>query len=282
MTLDKRLHAYRPDLADTRLRGRVQAERFVEGEAMAVAAPIADLRPAPDAGAGIDTQLLFGETVRVFERRGGWAWVQADLDGYVGYLPESHLGPGEPSSTHWVVQPRTFIYPEPDMKRPRGSALSMGSRITVTGEAETRGTRYLMLAGGGAVIADHCATVGEPACSDYVTIAGRLLETPYLWGGKSAFGIDCSGLVQLSMMMAGRKAPRDSDMQANGLGEEIGFGDLKRGDLVFWKGHVAIVEDPETIIHANGHTMSVAREGLSAAIERIGYLYGKPTCCRRP
>jgi cell wall-associated NlpC family hydrolase len=115
-----------------------------------------------------------------------------------------------------------------------------------------------------------------------VAIAARLLETPYLWGGKSAFGIDCSGLVQLSMMMAGKSAPRDSDMQAACLGHEIGFDELRRGDLVFWKGHVAIMEDEDTIIHSNGHTMSVAREGLKAAVERIGYLYGAPTICRRP
>lgn len=282
MTLDKRLNAYRPDVADARLAGRVEAERFVEGQAMTVAVAVADLRPRPDASAGIDTQLLFGEALRVFERRDGWAWVQADQDGYVGYLPEADLAPREPLATHRIIQPRTFVYPEPDMKRPRGSALSMGSRIAVTGEAETRGTRYLVLAGGGAVIASHCAPVGEPVGDDYVAVAGRLLETPYLWGGKSAFGIDCSGLVQLSLMMTGRIAPRDSDMQARGLGTEIDFGELTRGDLVFWKGHVAIVEDADTIIHANGHTMSVAREGLAEAVKRIGYLYGQPTCCRRP
>ncbi|MET3613862.1 cell wall-associated NlpC family hydrolase [Rhizobium aquaticum] len=281
-TLDRRLNAYRPDLADARLAGRVAAERVVEGEAGAVTAPVADLRPKPDMSAGIDTQLLFGETLRIFERRDGWAWVQAETDGYVGYMAEGDLVSPAQQSTHWIIQPRTFVYPEPDMKRPRALALSLGSRITVIGEAETRGTRYLLLAGGGSVIAAHCVPVGPAAGDDYVAIAARLLETPYLWGGKSAFGIDCSGLVQLSMLMAGKPAPRDSDMQAAGLGAEIGFDELRRGDLVFWKGHVAIMEDEETMIHANGHTMSVAREGLKAAVERIGYLYGKPTVCRRP
>jgi cell wall-associated NlpC family hydrolase len=282
MTLDKRLHAFRADLADLRLRGQVEAARFVDGEAGSVAKPVADLRPNPDRAAGIDTQLLFGEPLRIFERRDGWAWVQAESDGYVGYIAEAELVSPAQQTTHWVIQPRTFVYPEPDMKRPRGPALSMGSRIAVTGEAETRGTRYLLLAGGGAVIAAHCAPMGASIANDYVAIAARLIETPYLWGGKSAFGIDCSGLVQLSMMMAGKAAPRDSDMQAAGLGREIGFDELRRGDLVFWKGHVAIMEDKETIIHANGHTMSVAREGQKAAVERIGYLYGAPATCRRP
>lgn len=282
MTLDRRLNAYRPDLADARLEGQVEASRFVEGEVGTVAVPVADLRPSPDRSAGIDTQLLLGEPLRVFERRDGWAWVQAETDGYVGYMDDSQLVLPAQQTSFWITQPRTFVYPEPDMKRPRGPAMSMGSRIAVAGEAETRGTRYLLLAGGGAVIAAHCALTGTTNGDDYVAIAARLLETPYLWGGKSAFGIDCSGLVQLSMMMAGKTAPRDSDMQAQGLGEEIAFDQLRRGDLVFWKGHVAIMEDETVMIHANGHTMSVAREGLKAAVERIGYLYGAPTICRRP
>jgi len=158
----------------------------------------------------------------------------------------------------------------------------MGSRLTIIGESETRGTRYLTLAGGQSVVAGHCLPVGTAASDDYVAIATRFLETPYLWGGRSGFGIDCSALVQLSMMMTGRKAPRDSDMQAAGLGTPIDRGELRRGDLVFWKGHVALMEDEKTIIHANGHTMSVAREGLDAAIERIGWLYDRPTGYRRP
>ena len=282
MTLDKRLHAFRADLADSRLRGQVEAARFADGTPGTVIAPVADLRLKPDIAAGIDTQLLRGEQIRIFERRDGWAWVQAESDGYVGYMSGNCLVSPVRKVTHRITQPRTFVYPEPDMKRPCGEALSMGSAILVAGEAETRGTRYLLMDGGGAVIAAHCAPLGTASTGDYVAVATRLLETPYLWGGKSAFGIDCSGLVQLSMMMTGRPAPRDSDMQAAGLGVEIGFDELCRGDLVFWKGHVAIMEDEDTIIHANGHTMSVAREGLKAAVERIGYLYGAPTICRRP
>jgi cell wall-associated NlpC family hydrolase len=280
--LDRRLNAYRDDLAEARLRGQVEAARFVEGEPTVVVASVSDLRPRPDATAGIDTQLLLGEGVLVFERRDGWAWLRSGIDGYVGYVPEAELADKARSATHWIVQPRSFVYPEPDMKRPRRSALSMGSRIVVTGEAETRGTTYHLLQDGGAVIAAHCLPIGQFPDKDYVAIAARLLETPYLWGGRSAFGIDCSGLVQLAMMMAGMASPRDSDMQASGLGEEITGDDLRRGDLVFWKGHAAIMEDPHTIIHANGHTMSVAREDFKSALARIGYLYGSPTGFRRP
>ncbi|MGJ7039950.1 cell wall-associated NlpC family hydrolase [Shinella sp. BE166] len=279
---DRRLNAYRLDLAEEALRGTVAAERYVAGTPARIADPVAALRPRPDLAAGIDTQLLFGEDVRVLDRADGWAWVKSDFDGYVGYLPEAALVEDEQAATHIVAVPRSFAYSGPDLKTPAAFALSIGSRLTVVGESETRGTRYLTLAGGQSVVAGHCLAVGETAGDDYVSIAARFLETPYLWGGRSGFGLDCSALVQLAMMMTGRTAPRDSDMQAAGLGTPIERADLTRGDLVFWKGHVAIMEDDKTILHANGHTMTVAREGLDAAIERIGWLYQQPTGYRRP
>ncbi len=280
-TLDRRLHAFRPDLADAALQGQVEASRFVTPEPARIVLPVVDLHPTPDMTAGIDTQLLLGEEVRVFERAGGIAWVQAVADGYVGYLPEAALGAPE-ATTHTVCVPRTFLYPGPDLRFPRRDTLSMGSRVTVVGEAETRGTRYGLLADGSALILRHLRPLSDPPANDFVAVAALFLETPYLWGGKSGLGIDCSGLVQLSMAMAGLKAPRDSDMQAAGLGEPIARENLQRGDLVFWKGHAAIMEDAEMMIHANGHTMTVARETLADAIERIGWLYGTPTGYRRP
>jgi cell wall-associated NlpC family hydrolase len=279
---DRRLNAYRPDLAEEGLRGTVTAERYVAGTPARVAEPVAALRPRPDHAAGIDTQLLFGEDVRVLDRADGWAWVKSDFDGYVGYLPEAALAEDELAVTHVIAVPRSFAYSGPDLKTPAAFALSIGSRLTVIGESETRGTRYLTLAGGQSVVAGHCLVLGETGSDDYVSVAARFLETPYLWGGRAGFGLDCSALVQLAMMMTGRTAPRDSDMQAAGLGTPIEREDLVRGDLVFWKGHVAIMEDDKTILHANGHTMTVAREGLDAAIERIGWLYQQPTGYRRP
>lgn len=282
MALDRRLHAYRDDLADTALQGQVTAARFVSGEPARLAVPVAGLRPRPDAASGIDTELLFGEDGTVFDRAGGWAWVQAKTDGYVGYLPESALATDGDQPTHHVIVPRTFVYPGPDLRFPLSAALSMGSRIAVVGEAETRGTRYFLLADGGAVVAGHCLPLGTYATDDYVAIAARFLETPYLWGGRSGFGIDCSGLVQLALQMTGRTAPRDSDMQASGLGAVIAREDLRRGDLVFWKGHAGIMTDEKTLLHANGHTMTVALEDFEAAVKRIGWLYEMPTGYRRP
>lgn len=282
---DSRLHAFRPDLADARLKGEVAAESFVTGRPARISVPVADVRKAPRPDAGLNTQLLFGDDVLVFEETEGFAWLQAERDGYVGYVSAGDLAPRGPEPTHVVAALRTFVYPGPDMKFPRSSALSLGSQVAVTGYAETRGTNYALLASGEAIVTQHLAPVGTKA-DDFVSVAERLIDTPYLWGGFSAFGIDCSGVVQLSMRMAGRDVLRDSDMQEATLGTPVDagadFSQLQRGDLVFWKGHVAIMTDAEMMIHANGHTMTVAREGLRQAIDRIGYLYGGPTVFRRP
>jgi len=280
--LDRRLHAYRADLAETGLEGRVEALRFVAGTPARVAVPVIGLRPEPDLARGIDTELLLGEDVTVFDRANGWCWVKAASDGYVGYLPEAALTEAQAAPTHIVTVQRTFLYPEAELRKPYKTVLSIGSRVRIVGEAETRGNRYAMLEDGTAIFAKHVQPIGAGEGGDYVDIATRFLETPYLWGGRSGLGIDCSGLIQLSMLMTGRSAPRDTDMQSSSLGAPVDRSDLRRGDLVFWKGHVAVLEDPETIVHANGHTMTVARENFEDAIKRIGWLYEQPTGYRRP
>ncbi|SCW39437.1 NlpC/P60 family protein [Rhizobium mongolense subsp. loessense] len=280
--LDRRLNAYRPDLADASLEGRVEALRFVSGTSARIAVPVAPLRPQPEPSVGIDTELLLGEDVTVFDRAGGWCWVKARSDGYVGYMPEKMLSAPQAEPTHVVTVQRTFLYPQPELRKPYESVLSMGSRVRVAGEAEVRGNHYVVLEDGTAIFARHVQPVTAGKDDDYVEIASRFMNAPYLWGGRSGLGIDCSGLVQLAMLMTGKSAPRDTDMQASSLGERIDRSGLRRGDLVFWKGHVAIMEDPETIIHANGYTMTVARENFEAAVKRIGQLYQQPTGYRRP
>lgn len=284
--LDPRLNVFRPDLADEQLKGKVSATRFVEGEIMRVSAPVMDLRHAPSPEAALDAQLLRGELVSVFEDREGWAWVQAKRDNYVGYAPASALSPEGENPTHSVVVPRTFAYREPDMKRPMVCGLSIGSQVTVAGYSETRGSRFAALDDGTHVFAPHLAAIGDTPDGDYVDVALCLLETPYLWGGSSAFGLDCSGLIQLSMRLCGRTILRDTDMQAVSVGTEIDPGRnheyLKRGDLVFWTGHVAIMLDDKEIIHASGASMLVEREPLKFALDRIGAHYGPPIAFRRP
>ncbi|MCP4317439.1 MAG: C40 family peptidase [Hyphomicrobiales bacterium] len=283
--LDTRLNAYRPDLADIALQGRVNAERFVAGEKRVVTDAVLDLRDHPAADSAVGTQALMGETVTVFDEADGLSWIQLDDDHYVGYVKSEGLGCPAADPTHIVTVPRTFIYQEADLRSPVRLVCSMGNRMKRIGAQTTRGTNYLTLESGGAVIADHIAPMPF-AAADYVDIAALFLQTPYLWGGTSGFGLDCSGLVRLSMAMCGSIVPRDTDMQAADLGVEIdpgeGFENLQRGDLVFWKGHVAIAEDDHMAIHASGHSLQVVREPMKDAIERIARLYGSPTRVRRP
>ena len=250
-----------------------------------VTSPLCDLRDEPRPDCSIDTQLLLGDVVNIVEENEGWARVQSRHDHYVGWTASSALGQGIAIATHRVISPRTMVYLGPDLRLPMVRALSMGSRLDIVGEALTRGTRYALLQSGEALAAGHLALVNQHE-NDFVEAARRLLGTPYLWGGNSAFGLDCSALVQLAMRMCGREVLRDTDMQAATIGTVIdpgpGFSQLIRGDLVFWQGHVGIFEGDGNIVHASGHTMLVTSEPLVGAISRIAGLYGQPTVYRRP
>ena len=272
-TLDPRLNAFRPDLADARLRGSVASDHFVAGELRRVIAPSVPLKRLRHADAPLDSELIRGEVVRVFEDIAeGWSWVQNAADGYVGYVASDALRAATPEPTHRVAALRTFVYPGPDMKLPPVAALSLGSRLSLGEAAETRGTRYLRLVGGeGAVVAVHVEPVDAPPAPDFVAVAERFREVPYLWGGRTSLGLDCSALVQVALMTAGVAAPRDTDLQQAALGDALdGDAALRRGDLVFWKGHVGMLADPATLLHASGHHMAVVAEPLADAVARIG------------
>ncbi|MFH6785232.1 C40 family peptidase [Methylobacterium sp. MA0201] len=266
--LDPRLTPARPDLADERLRGQVEAARFVPGRPHRIGQAVAPLRRAPDAGAALDSEALFGEAATVYELRDGWAFAQLAADSYVGYLPAEALAPVDPAPTHGVAALRTFLYPAADLKRPALGALSLGAQVAV---ADREGA-YARLADGRFVWSGHLAPLDaiEP---DVAATALRFLGTPYLWGGRSSLGLDCSGLVQTALATAGIPAPRDSDQQEAALGAPVpvtpDLAGLRRGDLVFWRGHVGMMLDATQLIHANGHHMAVAIEPLAEAEARI-------------
>lgn len=268
MSFDRRITPVRADLADERLRGQVEAERYTTGTMKRVAVTFAPLHRHPSREAPVDTQAIFGEAVTVYDEHEGWAWVQLHEDGYVGYLPSDVLREPGPAPTHKVAAIRTFVYPGPSLKLPYQDYLTLNAKLAVTGAEGD----YARLVDGGWVYAPHLAPLDarEP---DYVSVAERFLHTPYLWGGKTSLGIDCSGLAQTVLTAAGIKAPRDSDMQERELGTAIevrpDLGGLKRGDLVFWKGHVGLMMDETTFIHATGHSMTVMIEPLPVAEERI-------------
>lgn len=265
---DPRRSAWRADLAAAELAGSVAAPRYAAGEPRRVVAAVADLRRAPAADAPLDTQALFGEEVRVFDERDGWAWGQLAADRYVGYLPSAALGASGPAPTHRLAALRSYVLAEPDIKRPPVMFLSMNARLAVEGMRDG----FARLAGGaGFVWAGHLAPCDTPA-RDFVTVAEMFVGTPYLWGGKTSLGLDCSALVQLALDAAGLACPRDSDMQAAELGEAVpgpvDAAGLRRGDLLFWPGHVGLMRDGGTLLHANAHHMAVASEPLAAARER--------------
>jgi cell wall-associated NlpC family hydrolase len=261
---DRRLTPARPDLAADHLRGLFDAPRYAKGHAKRVVAASAPLRRAPQAEAPLETEALHGEGVTVYDESEGWAWVQLDRDKYVGYLPGAALAaPSEP--THRIAALRAHAYPGPSIKSPPRMALSLGARLAIVGHDGD----FAISTDGLHVWARHLAESGwrEP---DYVAVAERFLETPYLWGGRTSEGIDCSGLVQTALAAAGQASPRDSDMQEAGSGEPIAIDEpLARGDLVFWKGHVGIMRDPVTLLHANGWHMKVVSEPLAQARARI-------------
>jgi hypothetical protein len=265
---DRRLTPARADLAAAHLKGLVEAERFAEGRLMHVIAEVLDLRPRADPDAAIDTQALYGEEVMLYDDEEGWGWVQLQRDQYVGYLPMQALAEGANAATHRLNVNRSFIYPGANMKLPVMGALPLNAALHVVASEGD----FLRLARGGFVFAAHAAPFNTCE-SDFVTVAERLLNVPYLWGGKSAAGIDCSGLVQISLAAAGRAAPRDTDLQEKHLGTPLAFDDslpgLQRGDIVFWKGHVGIMRDAHELLHANAHHMQVASEPLAEAVARI-------------
>lgn len=266
---DRRRNPWRDDLASEDLRGVVAAPRFVTGALSQVSVPVAGLRREPHADALLDTEALMGETVRLLDAAGGWAWVQLARDDYVGYLPATALRSEVTPATHRVIVPATLVFAGDDIKTPHVASLSLNAEVTVEGQGE----RLSRLATGGFVPSRHIAQLNH-AADDFVAVAEQFIGTPYLWGGKTRAGIDCSGLVQIALQAAGVPAPRDSDMQATEVGEPVDIAPslegLRRGDLVCWKGHIGIMRDAWTLLHANAWHMAVASEPLEAAVSRTG------------
>lgn len=265
---DPRLTPARPEVAARHLEGRINAARFTDGEEYEVLAAVAPLQREPAPEAMLQTQALRGERVTIYDHSAeGWAWGQLNGDGYVGWLPDRALAKPGAAPTHKVTALRTFAFPGPSIKLPPVETFSLGARLTVQRHdgcfAVTHDRLYIP--------AVHVAPL-EHTAADFITVAEMFVGTPYLWGGKTSLGIDCSGLVQVALNASGIACPRDSDMQEQAMGRTLSPAEAqqpRRGDLMFWKGHVAIVRDATTLVHANAYHMATAIEGIHDAITRI-------------
>lgn len=278
---DPRITPARPDLAAKRLQGKVEAARFVEGEIREIVKPQAPLRTAPRPDAPLLTEALKGERVTIYDTDGeGWAWGQLDADGYVGWLPDVALGPAGPPATHKVAALRTLVFPGPSIKLPPLAALPLGATLTIARTED----RLAMTPSGGYVPAAHLRPIGQFE-TGFVAVAERFAGVPYLWGGKTALGLDCSGLVQTALTACGIPCPRDSDMQEAAIGAQVkaapDYANVKRGDLLFWKEHVAIACGGSSLVHANAFHMAVAVEPLAEAVARIRQSGSEVTSVRR-
>jgi len=277
LNFDPRVTPARPDLAARHLEGKVTSARFVDGDVREVIDAQAPVREQPAPDSPLVTEALMGERVTIYDFNDeGWAWGQLASDGYVGWLPANALIAPRAAPTHTVTALRTLAFPGPSIKLPPVAAPPLGSRLTVLRTHERFAVTSI-----GYVPASHLAPAAQHE-SDFVAVAERFLGTPYLWGGKTNYGLDCSALVQVALNACGICCPRDSDMQEHALGGLVtSLSTLQRGDLVFWKGHVAIVRDEQTFVHANAFHMAVAIEPITQAITRIRAAGSEMTSIRR-
>jgi cell wall-associated NlpC family hydrolase len=267
---DPRVTPARADLAAKELAGKVAAPRYADGRVYEVVVPQTPLRAEPRPDAPLASEVLRGERVTIYDINAeGWAWGQLAADGYVGWLASGALASPAQQPTHKVTAPRTLVFPGPSIRLPPVEALPFGARLFI---AETKDQMAITPARG-FVPAVHLAPLGHYE-TDFVAVAERFIGAPYLWGGKTVLGLDCSGLVQVALAACGVPCPRDSDMQEEVLGAAVetaaALADPQRGDLIFWAGHVAIVRDQTSLIHANAFHMAVAVEPIAEAVGRIG------------
>lgn len=272
--MDRRLWPANDRVASDALRGQVDGIDFVNGAARQVAVPVADLRSAPRGNR--DRQLQMGQAVCIFDTRDGWSFVQSDLDGYCGYVENALLGENA-APTHRISTRATHIYSLEDFKSAERSSLSFGASVAVVDERR----KFFEIAGGGFIPKKHLRPLDRPF-NDPATLAQLHFGTPYLWGGNSSFGIDCSGLIQAALIACSIDCPADSDQQMTALGADIPDGEpLQRNDILFWTGHVGLMVDADTMIHANAHHMAVAYEPIMDAIVRIEAQGDGPVIARK-
>jgi cell wall-associated NlpC family hydrolase len=274
---DPRLTLVRDGVAALSLLGQVRADRYEPTSAARCVVAAAAIRKAADAMSEQQDQVIFGEAFDILFEEQGFAFGQARRDGYVGFVETTALAKGLIEPSHWISVLRTYAFAEPDLKTATTGLYTLNSLVTVE---QTYG-RFAKIADGGWLFAAHLAPIGDYG-SDPAGVAALFLNAPYQWGGRESAGLDCSGLIQQALYACGHAGPRDTDMQAEALGRRVARDELRRNDLVFWRGHVGIMLDEDRLLHANAHHMMTAIEPVGEAIARISSAgAGEPTAFKR-
>lgn len=269
MKLDLRITPFRRGIAAAHLKGVVEAQTYNEGKTVQIVVPELAIRSEPMITSGMESQALKGQIATCYGEENGFSLIQMQDDEYVGWVITQGISEKFTSTTHKITALKTYIYSDESIKSLPLAALTQGTSITIAHVGE----KFSRLFDGSYVFTPHIAPISAHA-TDWVQSALLYLNCPYLWGGKTSSGLDCSALVQLALATQGIKAPRDSDQQEAALGQEVAIQSghmpkVQKGDLLFWKGHVAICLDENTILHANAHHMSVQKEPLLEALKRI-------------
>ena len=259
--MDPRLTPANETVACSTLKGKIKHSNFVEAKNYQVNVPFVDLLGSPDGKR--NRQLIYGSKVKYFSAAKGWAFIQNTYDNYVGYVPESTIA-SETQKTHIVTAPLAHVFMEPNIKSKNIEILPLAARVS--GEMIENGFLETEL---GWISVSQLKRKTELS-KDPVEVSKLLQNAPYLWGGNTTLGIDCSGLIQISLLLCGIDCPGDSDQQMNTLGQNIDIGSpRKKGDILFWKGHVAWALNERQILHANAYHMATVIEEANEAIERI-------------
>ena len=273
--LDPRTTLARKDLADTALKARVRAERYAPIKSKVVSTGIVDVKKTPNNSAPLLTQAFFGEEVSMLDEANGWAFCQLNSDGYVGFLKSEHLSTHGLQPSHSVAVPLSHVYPKPDVRAPIGMAIPFGAQVTISEGVEEK--RFSEVRGLGWIYKRHLKPLGS-LNADYLQTAAMFLHAPYVWGGKTALGLDCSALVQLALNYAGKDCPRDTDQQLEMLGRSVGanISACEKGDLVFFPGHVGFMLDKMRLLHANATYMRVTLDKLESVVSRLSMVHDNP------